>query len=414
VTRADRPHQRAHRVPQFLPDQRHFLYYVAGSADARGIYVGDLGGTEPSRLLDADSAAVYASGHLLFVRHGALVAQAFDTTGLTLIGDPVPVADRVAFDPAKYAAAVSASSDGVIVYRAGSIAGRRQFVWVDRTGTEVRRLGDPDGAGSLDPSLSPDEQRVAFYRTLNAQPDIWLLDTRRAVLSRLTAEGAVRPIWSPDGNEIAYASGIPTNLFRRPVAGQADQQPMLETSQPKAATDWSKDGRFVLYRSNDPQSGWDLWALPLDGTRNSIQVARTRFDEREGQFSPDGKWVAYQSNESGRFETYVQSFPRPGIKATISRDGGAQVRWRADGRELFYVSFDNRLMAVPVQVATDGQTIEVGTPRPLFTTQIGGAVQGANRQQYMVSSDGQRFLMNTVMDEAASQIIVLLNWRPKR
>jgi serine/threonine protein kinase len=415
VTRVERPRQRSHRLPQFLPNHRHFLYYVAGSADARGVYVGDLGGTESRRLLDADTAAVYASGHLLFVRQGALLAQAFDPTSLTLVGGPFPVAEDVAFDPARYAAALSASSDGVVVYRAGSMVGRRQFVWVDRTGRELRRLGDPDSAGSLDPSLSPDEQRVGFYRTVNGQPDIWLLDTRRAVVSRFTTEGrALRPIWSPDGNEMIYAAGIPTNLFRRPVAGQPDEQAILETTQPKAATDWSKDGRFVLYRSSDPQNGWDIWALPLDGSRNSLSVARTRFDERDGQFSPDAKWVAYQSNESGRFEIYVQPFPAPGGKATVSSDGGAQVRWRTDGKELFYVAFDNRLMAVPVQVAPNSETLDVGAPIPLFTTQIGGAVQGANRQQYMVSSDGQRFLMNTVVDEVTSPIVVLLNWQAKR
>jgi Tol biopolymer transport system component len=414
VTRAERPRQRSHRFPQFLPDHRHFLYYVGGSAEARGVYVGDLGGVEPRRLLDADTAAVYASGHLLFVRQGALIAQAFDPTSLTLISEPFQVAEHVAFDPARYAAAVSGSSDGVIVYRAGPAAGRRQFVWVDRSGRELRKVGDPDSMGALDPSLSPDEQRVALYRTVNAQPDVWLLDTRRAVLSRFTTEGALRPIWSPDGSEMVYAAGAPTNLFRRPVAGQSLEQAILQTSRPKAITDWSKDGRFILYRTNEPQTGWDLWALPLDGTRNSIEVVRTRFDERDGQFSPDGKWIAYQSNESGRFEVYVQNFPHPALKATISRGGGAQVRWRADGKELFFVAFDNRLMAVPVQVAADGQTIEVGAPVPLFTTRIGGAVQGANRQQYMVSSGGQRFLMNTVVEEATSPIIVLLNWKPKR
>lgn len=414
VTRAERPRQRAHRFPQFLPDHRHFLYYVGGSADSRGVYIGDLAGGEPHRLLDADTAAVYASGHLLFVRQGALMAQAFDPVGMTLIADPFQVADHVAYDPTKYAAAVSASSDGVIVYRTGSVAGRRQFVWVDRSGRKFGKAGDPDSAGSLDPSLSPDEQRVAFYRTVNAQPDVWLLDTRRGVLSRFTADGAVRPIWSPDGSQIIFASGTPTNLFRKPVAGHGGEQAILETSQPKAATDLSKDGRFLLYRSADPQNGWDIWALPLDGTRNSIQVARTRFDERDGQFSPDAKWVAYQSNESGRFEIYVQPFPGPGGKSTISRDGGAQVRWRRDGKELFYVAFDNRLMSVPIRVAADGRSIEVGTPSPLFTTQIGGAVQDANMQQYMVSSDGQRLLMNTVVEEATSPITVLLNWRAKR
>ncbi|HXW07734.1 MAG TPA: protein kinase [Vicinamibacterales bacterium] len=414
VTRAERPRQRTHRFPQFLPDQRHFLYYVGGHADARGVYVGDLGGAEPRRLLDADTAAVYASGHLLFVRQGALVAQAFDPVSLALAGDPFQIADQVAFDPARYAAAVSATDDGVVVYRAGSAAGTRQFVWVDRAGNEVGKVGEPDSSGSLDPSLSPDEQRVAFYRTLNAQPDIWLLDTKRGISTRFTIDGALRPIWSPTGSELVYAAGIPTNLFRRPVAGPAGQQVVLETSGPKAATDWSRDGRLMLYRSLDAQTGWDLWALSLDGTPNPIQIASTRFDERDGQFSPDAKWIAYQSNESGRFEVYVQPFPPTGDKRPVSGQGGAQVRWRADGRELFYVAFDNRLMSVPVRAAGAGAEIELGTPQPLFNSRIGGAVQGANRQQYMVSRDGRRFLMNAVVEQPTSPIVVLLNWRGRR
>ena len=184
-----------HRYPQFLPDQRHFFYYVGGTADARGIYVGDLEGAEPRRLVDADTAAVYAAGNLLFMRHGTLVAQRFDTARLTLAGEAFEVADRVVFDPTRYAAAVSASSGGVIVYRAGSVAGGRQFVWVDRAGRELGRIGDPDSAGALDPSLSPDEQRVAYYRTVMSQPDIWLLDIRRGMLTRFTTDGdGIRPI----------------------------------------------------------------------------------------------------------------------------------------------------------------------------------------------------------------------------
>jgi len=164
----------------------------------------------------------------------------------------------------------------------------------------------------------------------------------------------------------------------------------------------------------DSKTGWDIWALPMDrggspGAR--VQVVRTNFDETNGQLSPDGKWVAYESNETGHFEIYLQPFPGPGPKSAVSRNGGAQVRWRRDGSELFYVAADDRLMAVPMRFAANGQLIEVGAPTALFTTHIGGAVRGADRQQYMVSSDGQRFLMNTIMEEASSPIIVLLNWK---
>jgi Tol biopolymer transport system component len=226
--------------------------------------------------------------------------------------------------------------------------------------------------------------------------------------------GDERPIWSPNGNELVYAAGRPTNLFRRPVSGQHADVSLIASSQPKAPTDWSRDGRLVLYRSHDPETGWDLWVRPLDPAQESIEAVRTRFDERDGQFSPDAKWIAYQSNESGRFEIYVRPFGRPGDKATISNSGGAQVRWRADGKELFYVAFDNRLIAVPIELAPDGGAIDIGRPLPLFSTRIVGAVQGANRQQYIVSADGQRFLMNTLVEGISSPLVVLLNWKPAR
>jgi Tol biopolymer transport system component len=419
VTRVGRPSQAGHRFPQFLPDGRHFLYYAGGTPEGRGIYVGDLNGSASIRLLDADTAAVYVpSGHLLFVRQGTLFAQEFDPTRSVLRGTPFQIEEHVAFDPSRYVAAVSASSGGILVYRSGSAA-RRQFVWIDRSGQELEKVGDPDPENPLDPALSPDEHRVALYRVVNGRPDIWLLEPggarNRFTSEEISAATAGRPIWSPDGTQIVFASLAKkvTDLFRRPVAGGTIEL-LLETDQPKAATDWSTDGRFLLYRSFDPKTGWDIWALPMDshgspGTQ--FTVLRTTFDETNGQLAPDGKWVAYQSNETGRFEVYVRPFPGPGSKWPVSRNGGAQVRWRRDGKELFYVGLDARLMAVPIQLASTSLQIEIGTPAPLFTTHIGGAVQGADRQQYMVSSDGQRFLMNTILEEPTRPIIVVLNWR---
>jgi serine/threonine protein kinase len=412
VTRIDRPSHGSHRFPQFLPDGRRFLYYVAGNSSARGVYVGDLGGSPGRRLFDADAAAVYAtSGHVFFVRRGTLLAQAFDPVAVELSGAPVSLAERVAFDPTRYVAAVSTSSTGVVVYRGGSPAGRRQFVWFDRSGKEISRIGTPDAANPLDASLSPDGRRVALYRTVDGHPDIWLLDAERGVFSRFTSVDGLRPIWSPDGGTIAFAhiAKQVTDLFRKSVGGGSEQL-ILETTQPKAALDWSRDGRHLLYRSFDRATGWDIWAVRLDETNKPLSLVRTKFDETQGQFSPDGKWVAYQSNESGRFEIYVQQFPGPAPTVTVSTNGGAQVRWRRDGKELFYIGLDNRLMAVPIRL-TKGDALEVGTPRALFSTHIGGAVQSVNLQQYIVSSDGERFLMNTILEEAASPITVVLNWR---
>jgi len=414
VTRLQASQLRSHGFPQFLPDGRHFLYHVSGSPEARGVYIGQLDGPETRRLLDADNAAaVYASGQLLFVRQGMLFAQHFDPDRLTLTGNPFPVGDTGGV-PANVTV-VSASAAGPVVYRPIS-GGERQFFWIDRSGKDVGKVGNSDGANPLDPTLSPDGRHVALSRNVNGISNIWLLDLSRSVLSRFTfdAFSTMRPMWSPDGSRIVFQSnknGV-NDLYQKSASGAGTEELLLATPQGKMPTDWSRDGRFLLYRSDDSKTGLDLWALPLDGDRKPFPVVQTDFDERDGQFSPDGKWVAYQSNESGRFEIYVQSFPGPGGKTQISTDGGAQVRWRHDSKELFYIGLDDRLIAVPIRFASNGQSIEPDSPVPLFSTHIGGAVLTINRQQYAISADGQRFLMNTISDETTSPITVILNWTP--
>ena len=200
------------------------------------------------------------------------------------------------------------------------------------------------------------------------------------------------------------------DLYEKPATGAGSEDLVLSTAHNKQATDWSQDGRVLLYRSVDSKTGYDLWALPMEGDRKPFPVVQTNFDEYSGQVSLDGQWIAYQSNESGRFEIYVQPFPGPGGKSQISTNGGAQVRWRKDGNELFYIALDGRLMAVPIRLDAIGHVVEPGVAVPLFATRVGGAVQINFSQQYMVSPDGERFLMNTVTDEAASPITVILNW----
>jgi len=407
-----------HRFPQFLPDGRHFLYYFLGATpETRGVYISQLEGSETRRLLDADAPAVYdSSGHLLFVRQGTLFAQRFDPDRLTLTGTASSLDEQVMFDAGLNLAALSTSAAGPIVYRAGSAGGiRRQLIWFDRSGKNVGRVGDADSAGLGNPSHSPDGQRVALQRTVNGNQDLWLLEVARGVLTRFTFDAAndANPTWSPDGRRIVFASNRKGayDLYQKPATGAGSEELLLTTPQNKVVADWSRDGRFLLYRSPDPKTSYDIWALPLDGARKPFPVVQTNFEERDGQFSPDGKWIAYQSNESGRFEIYVQPFPGPGGKWQISTNGGAQVRWRGDGKEVFYIALDDRLMAAPIRLAPDGQAVEAGTPVPLFTTRAGGAVQFPFTQQYLVSPDGQRFLMNTVTEEATSPITVLLNWK---
>jgi Tol biopolymer transport system component len=198
------------------------------------------------------------------------------------------------------------------------------------------------------------------------------------------------------------------DLYQRPAPGGAEER-LLASPVSKQATSWSRDGRFVLYFTADPNPTTDIWALPMQGDRKPFPLVETKFNERDAQFSPDGKWIAFQSDESGRFEVYVQPFPGSGNKLQISSNGGAMARWRDDGKELFYIGLDDRLMSVRIQSAAD--TVDAGTPMPLFLTRVGGALQANSLAQYIVSQDGQRFLMNTVAEEEASPIIVVLGWK---
>jgi Tol biopolymer transport system component len=415
------PGEAGHGFPQFLPDGHHFLYYVAGSPETRGEYVGQIDGSERRRLIDIDTAAVYAPpGQLLFVRQGTLFAQAFDTDRLALTGDPVPLAEQVAVtgsDPA-----LSASAAGPIAYRIGTGTAQTQLAWFDRSGKEIEKISNRDNSPGINPSLSPDGRHVALQRSVNGNLDIWLLELARGVLSRFTfdAAGEQRPIWSPDGTRVVFNSNRKGayDLYIKSATGTVSEELMLSTPEPKMATDWSRDGRFLLYRSNDPKTGYDIWVLPMSGAngdRKPMPLLRTNFEERDAQFSPDGKWIAYQSNESGRPEIYVQPFPGLGRKWQISTNGGAQVRWRPDGKELFYIGLDDRLMAFPIHLSAGDQSIEPGASVPLFITHIGGALQGSNRQQYMVSPDGQRFLMSVLTAEAnIAPITLVLNRKPSR
>jgi serine/threonine protein kinase/Tol biopolymer transport system component len=413
ITHTD-PRQPSHQYPDFLPDGKHFLFFVPNSADTPSIYVGDLRGGAPQRLIEADAHGAYApSRQLLFVREGKVIAQPFDPARLVLTGNPVSVADQVV----AASAGLSVSAAGPFIYRAG-IASQRQLVWFDRSGNETGRVSEPISAAvtAANPSLSPDGRRVALNRSVGRNFDVWILDLERSLFSRFTFDAAIdaTPVWSPDGATIAFnsnRSGV-FDLYQKSATGVGSDELLLATPQNKAPVDWSPDGRFLLYRSPGATTGFDLWALPMFGDRKPFVVAQTNFEERDGQFSPDGKWIAYQSNESGQTQVLVQPFPGPGGKLQVSADGGAQVRWRADGRELFYVSPDGRLMAVPIRLAADRRSLEGGAPVPLFATRMGGAASGTNRQDYVVSQDGQRFLVD-VAESVASPIAVVLNWKIK-
>ena len=412
--------QASHRWPQFLPDGRRFLFLMAlGPPQTHGVYVGSLDGGEPTRVMPAETAAAYAPpGYLLLVSHGVLAAYAFDTTRATVAGEPIPVAQAVGTDDGLFHSAFSVSGSGVLAHRAGA-GSRRQLVWVDRAGKMVGGIGQPDENTPATPELAPDGQRVAVARSVQGNIDIWLTEVSRDVASRFTFDAAIEnsPLWSPDGSQVVFRSsrkGV-HDLFEKPASGTADEQPLLVTSYAKSPLDWSRDGRFLLFRTQDPKTASDLWVLPMMGERKSFAVLQSSFDEIEGQFSPDGRWLAYASNDSGRYEIYIRTFPEAGGKWQVSAAGGVQPRWQRDGHELFYVAPDARLMAVPIRVVPDTRALEAGAPVALFPTGLASGVNIAlagfqARAQYAVAPDG-RFLMNVTADEAVrSPITVVLNW----
>lgn len=410
--------QGTHRQPHFLPDGHHFLFWGQdGGVDTRAVYVGNIDGTEPRRILDSEVTADYApSGHLLFYRDGRLFAQPFDAARVTLGGSPTLVAEHVLSNPGLNIAAVSTSAAGLVAYRTATPR-ERQLIWLDRTGAEIQRVGAPDEAESTGVSLSPDASRVALGRTVNGNIDVWFLELARGVLSRFTSDASRQrwPQWSPGGERVVFASNPSGtyDLYQRSVNSIEPDQLLLKTPNSKVATDWSADGRFLLYESREPKTGSDLWALDLT-EQKQFPLVQTEFEEGNGQFSPDGKWIAYESNESGRLEVYVQSFPGPGRKTQVSLKGGTQVRWRHDGNALFYIALDDRLTEVPLRFNASGQVAEPGPAISLFTTHVGGASQPQERQQYAVSPNGDRFLMNVVTQEtSASPITVILNWRTR-
>jgi Tol biopolymer transport system component len=402
------PGQRDHRAPFLLPGGTHFLFYARGETEVRGVHVARVDGSGVKRLLDADGAAVYApSGHLLFARQGELLAQPFDPLKLTLLGEPFRVADSVSINPGISLASLSASAAGPIAYGTDGIR-RTQFAWFDRAGKRLETVGTPDQRSMANPSLSPDGNRLAFSRAVGGNWDVYVLDMQGAV-SQVTSARSLdfNPVWSMDGRQIFYQSNNASISSRSVIEGTPEQVVLKERTMiyPSAV---SPDGTVLLYTRASGLST-DLWYVSLAGDRTPRAFTQTTGSERDGQFSPDGKWVAYQSNEAGHSEIYLQPFPGPGNRIQVSVGGGEQVRWAPGGSELFYVASDQRLTAVRVRFGPNAEPV-LGTPLPLFPTEFANSVMA--RQQFVVSPDGQRFLMNAATEAIdPASITVILNWR---
>ncbi len=406
--------ERGHRYPQFLPDGRNFLYYMA-EPEVRGVYLGSLDVPDRRKLFDADAAAVFVPpARILFLRANRLYAQRFSTSTLTLEGEAVPIAQDVVVD-ATGAVAASASAVGSIIYRTGAANRQRQLAWFDRAGRQIDDAFAPDSDLPLNPTISPDGRQIVLSRSIGGNVDLWLQDlTRRGARTKLTTAATpdIYAVWSPDGKRIAYGAPGPKSLFGisaiPATGGQAST--IFDGPFNEIPVDWSRDGRFLLYRVQEIPGGIDLWALPMNGEQQPLAVSnQPNADERFGEFSPNGQWVAFESNESGRFEIYVQAFPTSAGKTVVSTAGGRQARWSPDGTELFYVAPDAKLMAVAVRPRGDGQQMEAASPVPLFLTKISGVTMGGSAIEYDVSRDGKRFLMNTLVEEPGAPIRLILN-----
>jgi Tol biopolymer transport system component len=393
-----------------------------------GIYIGALDGSAPIRLTPADSAGMYlpegpgpeavrGGGWLLWVRASTLVAQRLNVMQSALTGEPVTLADGLTIDGFGRSA-VSVTAMGLMAYRTGG-SSQRQLTWLDRSGTTRGSVGDPDGNDLHTPRVSPDGRRVVVVRRVQGNTDLFLLDGTRA--SRFTFDPAVdrQPVWAPDGTRIAFSSirTGPFDIYQKPTSGAGGEERLVASDQALGSTSWSPDGRFLLYASMAPQTSGDLWVVPMLGDRRPSVFLRTPVNENWGAFSPNGRWVAYESNESGRAEVYVRPFVPPGSTPAaagqwqVSTAGGISPAWRPDGKELFYLNPAGAMMAAPITVT--GATPEPGAPVVLFPTRIyGGGVDMQQGRQYDVARDG-RFLINSELESAAAPITLLMNWRPE-
>jgi len=403
----------AHRFPTFLPDGRRFLFYVVATtnpatSEHSGIYLGSLDSAEIRQVLRVDSRMAYAQGFLLYKRGTTLMAQPFEPEQAKLTGDPLPLAAEVSGGAYSWGGAdFNVSDQNVLAYRAGRGEGQTELVWFDRSGKRIGQVGDLEFYYDL--SLSRDGRRVAVNIGKDAG-DLWLHDLERDVRSRLTFDPAddTAPAFSPDGTRVAFVSsrkGMMGELYWRDIRGTGQEVLLFSSGTQVGASDWSPDGRWILFSSLSRKTGFDLWTYSMEDKKAEPWLEGP-LDQGHARLSPNARWIAYESSESGRDEIYVQAFPdKVGGRWQVSRSGGSLATWRADGKEIYYLGTEGTLMAADVR--TEG-TFDVGTPHPLFKAQF-RSTAGRN---YDATPDGRRFLVNGPKenDRSGQSVTLVLNW----
>jgi Tol biopolymer transport system component len=343
--------------------------------------------------------------YLLFYRDQTLFGQPFDTKKSEPTGEPIPILTDIQYWPRISEAVFAATSPGLLVAQKAGDSGASQLLWFDRKGQQIGIVLKPGIYGNI--SLSPNGKAVASDTTdpASQNTDVWTYDLESQSAKRLTFDPAIdsTPIWSPDGSRIVFGSnrGVNFDLYLKDANGAQEERPIPQDGPDRFPTDWSRDGKYILY-----ERGADLWFVTIPEF-HPTQFLKATSTLKGGRFSPDGKWVAYSSNESGRWEVYVTSFPDAHGKWQVSNAGGVEPKWRGDGKELFYLSPDSKMMAVPVKT---GSSFDPGTPMVLFQANPREMLATSEQFSYEVSQDGQKFLINTHLKTAMTPLSVVLNW----
>jgi Tol biopolymer transport system component len=413
----------SHRWPYFLPDGQHFFYSAAnfsgGSAESASVYLADLDSKQSKFLFQARSNAVYTPGYILFVRDRTLMAQPFDEKQLEIRGQPFPIAEQVQYDELVWRGVFSSSFNGVLAYQGGNTGANSRLVMFDRTGKEIKAIG---ALGDFNTHrISPDGQRLAVAGLDSSVRNytLWLYDIFREKQTRLTfgPSRSTFPVWAPDGSSVVYDSNRTGlyNLFEKRADSTGSEELILETASSKYPTAWSADGRFIAYNTTRPGTySTELWILPRFGERKPYALLQGSFNVGQGQFSPDGRWMAYTSDESGKAEIYVTPFPGGGSKWQISQAGGTSPRWRHDGKELFFLAADSELMAVDVD--SSGSAFQVGSARPLFHVLLKTGVScldvspTSEQISFDAAPDGKWFVVNSPPAGSPPPITLITNW----